>query len=181
MPMPTAHPAGLVEVVATRDQEYLPALSADGTCCSLPGLGSAKPRATWSASPLRTSLGPSASGPSAPSMQGSPWKTPSTQLQAMAAPPSRWTTARCSGHQNTGAGQPENIDLYLRALSHCWKTPGDETVYLWSEPKPLDALNTPDGWESQPAVSPDGEWLYFARSPSGNHPDAQGNPPLTSW
>ena len=31
----------------------------------------------------------------------------------------------------------------------------------WGEPEPLDELNTPDGRESYPTISPDGFTLYF--------------------
>ena len=97
----------------------------------------------------------------------------------MAAPPFPWTTGPCIWPSSLLLpGNPENVDLYSTRYSLMEDT-GDEQVYLWTEPEPIAALNTPDGWESQPAISPDGQTLYFAAIRPGTTPDEQATRPST--
>ena len=74
-------------------------------------------------------------------------------------------------------GNPENIDLFSTRYSLLDDT-GEERVYLWTDPEPLNNLNTPDGWESQPAISPDGQTLFFAAVRPGTTPDENGHPTI---
>lgn len=74
-------------------------------------------------------------------------------------------------------GNPNNIDLFVTTYELVDEVDG-ERFYLWNEPVALASLNTPDGWESQPAISPDGQTLYFAAVRPGTTPDAKGNPTM---
>lgn len=74
-------------------------------------------------------------------------------------------------------GQPNNIDLFVTTYELIDEVDG-ERIYLWNDPVPLESLNTPDGWESQPAISPDGQSLYFAAVRPGTTTDPKGNPTM---
>lgn len=52
----------------------------------------------------------------------------------------------------------QNCDIYFSVFS------GES----WSEPKSVgDHINRPDSWESQPSVTANGDWLYFASNRKG--------------
>ena len=74
-------------------------------------------------------------------------------------------------------GHPDNIDLYVTNYELLDEVDG-ERFYMWNDPKPLSALNTPDGWESQPSISPDGQDLYFAAVRPGTTPSPESHPSI---
>ena len=74
---------------------------------------------------------------------------------------------------------PDNIDL-MRAEYVLDGTDGEgRKVYSWSELEALPApLVSPDGWEAQPALSPDGKELFFAAVDATSLKDRDGNPTM---
>lgn len=60
---------------------------------------------------------------------------------------------------NTGKRKGANdVDIYLSRFRNG----------QWSEPQPIN-INTPDYWESTPALSPDGKTLYFSSNRKGGY------------
>jgi len=60
---------------------------------------------------------------------------------------------------NTGKRKGANdVDIYLSRFRNG----------QWSEPQPIN-INTPDFWESTPALSPDGKTLYFSSNRKGGY------------
>ncbi len=168
----------VLESVATRDQEYLPAVSADGTLLFFTRAGERKAKGDLVSQPFESFSWAKRSGPSTPFNAGEPMEDPFNKTAGYGgASISVDNRSLFLAIKTPEPGNPENIDLYAARYALLDDT-GDETVYLWSEPSPLTALNTPDGWESQPAVSPNGEWLYFAAVRPGTTPDAQGQPTI---
>lgn len=59
----------------------------------------------------------------------------------------------------------KNMDIYRVHYDTHMDFGSGKQVFTWSEPENLGpAINTPDGWESQPTLSADGRTLYFAKS-----------------
>ena len=71
---------------------------------------------------------------------------------------------------------PANIDLFVTEY-HVEDRELDGTpVYTWSHLAPLEGdVNSPQGWEAQPALSGDGQTLFFAAAREECTPDADGN------
>lgn len=63
--------------------------------------------------------------------------------------------------KNPVAGNPENIDLFTTRYEYIGED-GGRRIYQWTEPTPLESINTEKGWESQPSLSGDGRYLFFA-------------------
>ena len=60
-------------------------------------------------------------------------------------------------------GNPDNIDIFVTRYELSYSEKEAKEIYQWSELESLgDAINTDDGWESQPSLSGDGKTLYFA-------------------
>ena len=72
---------------------------------------------------------------------------------------------------------PQNIDLlYSRLESQTGKTTEPSR---WTPLKPLPgSINSPDGWEAQPALSPDGQELFYAVIDGTTLQDEAGNPTM---
>ncbi len=171
-------PPQVLESVATRDQEYLPALSADGTLLFFTRAGERKAKGDLVSKPFEKFTWARRTGPSVAFDNGSAMEEPFNRTSGYGgASISVDNRSLFLAVKTPVPGHPENIDLFSARYSLLEDT-GEETVYLWNEPQALDALNTPDGWESQPAVSPDGRWLYFAAVRPGTTTDAQGNPTI---
>jgi len=171
-------PPQVLASVATRDQEYLPALSADGTLLFFTRAGERKAKGDLVSKPFEKFTWARRPGPSVAFDNGTAMEDPFNRTSGYGgASISVDNRSLFLAVKTPVPGHPENIDLFSARYSLLEDT-GDETVYLWSEPQALDALNTPDGWESQPAVSPDGQWLFFAAVRPGTTTDAQGNPTI---
>lgn len=171
-------PPRVLEAVATGDQEYLPALSADGTLLFFTRAGERKAKGDLVSKPFEKFTWARRTGPSVSFDNGEAMEEPFNRTSGYGgASISVDNRSLFLAVKTPVPGHPENIDLFSARYALLEDT-GDETVYLWSEPEPLDALNTPDGWESQPAVSPDGQWLYFAAVRPGTTTDSQGNPTI---
>ncbi len=173
-----APPPRVLSSVASRDQEYLPALSADGTLLFFTRAGERKAKGDLVSKPFEYFTWSRRTGPSVPFDAGEAMEAPFNRTSGYGgASISVDNRLLLLAIKNPAPGNPENIDLFAARYELLDDT-GDEKVYLWSEPEPLAVLNTPDGWESQPAISPDGKWLYFAAIRPGTTEDAQGNPTI---
>jgi len=76
--------------------------------------------------------------------------------------------------QRPTGSNPDNIDL-MRA-DYVFD---GESNYSWSDLEALPApINSPDGWEAQPALSPDGLELFFAAVDGTSLKDRDGNPTM---
>jgi outer membrane protein OmpA-like peptidoglycan-associated protein len=71
-----------------------------------------------------------------------------------------------------------NVDLFVTTYEVTGTDANGRPRYAWGELRPVDALNSASGWDAQPALSSDGNTLYFARIDAGTTPDASGNPTM---
>lgn len=171
-------PPKVLSSVASRDQEYLPALSPDGTLLFFTRAGERKAKGDLVSKPFEKFTWARRESPDLDFDAGEAMEDPfNRQMGYGGASISVDNRSLFLAIKTPAPGNPENIDLYS-ARYELMEDTGDEVVYLWSEPAALDALNTPDGWESQPAISPDGKWLYFAAVRPGTTEDAQGQPTI---
>jgi outer membrane protein OmpA-like peptidoglycan-associated protein len=70
---------------------------------------------------------------------------------------------------------PENFDLYSAKYSFVTNDKTGEKEYVWSELERLSDLVNSDGWESQPSLSGDGMFLFFAAARTECIKDSDGN------
>jgi len=82
---------------------------------------------------------------------------------------------------NPTGSNPDNIDLYVTTYEIVDKDDAGEYFYLWEPLSPVDALNTRDGWEAQPALSADGNELFYAAVNAQSIQDNNGNPTMDIW
>ena len=80
----------------------------------------------------------------------------------------------------TGAN-PDNIDLYVTEYEIVERDNDGAYFYVWGPLAPVAALNTTDGWEAQPALSADGNELFFAAVNANSRQDRNGNPTMDIW
>lgn len=74
---------------------------------------------------------------------------------------------------------PENIDLFVVKYEVLGARPSGGFDYRWGPLIALpDHINSPDGWEAQPAFSADGTELFFAAVKATSIPDENGNPTM---
>lgn len=178
----TAHtdapPPRILAEVASRDAEYLPALSADGTLLFFTRAGERKAKGDLVSKPFEEFTWARRTGPATPFDSGVRLKDPFNRSSGYGgASISVDNRSLYLAIKSPAPGNPENIDLFSTRYSLMEDT-GDDKVYLWTDPEPISTLNTPDGWESQPAISPDGQTLYFAAIRPGTTPDENGNPTI---
>lgn len=168
----------VLDELSTQDAEYLPALSADGTLLFFTRAGERKAKGDLVSRPFETFSWARRPGPSSAfdggTALGAPFDKSSGYGGASISIDNR---SLFLAIKTPTPGAPENIDLYS-ARYELLEGKGPGAQYLWSEPTALSTLNTPDGWESQPAISPDGKWLYFAAVRPGTTEDSQGNPSI---
>ncbi len=80
---------------------------------------------------------------------------------------------------NPVPNNPDNIDLFVVKYEVLGKRTGGGFDYQWGPLTPLPAsINSPDGWEAQPAFSADGTELFFAAVKAASIPDESGNPTM---
>lgn len=79
--------------------------------------------------------------------------------------------------ENPLPGAPQNIDLFR--VPYEVVTDGDQGFrYRWGQLEALPSpINTPD-WEAQPALSADGKELFYSTIHAGTTPDASQNPTM---
>ncbi|MBO74506.1 MAG: hypothetical protein CMD33_04450 [Flavobacteriales bacterium] len=82
---------------------------------------------------------------------------------------------------NPTGGNADNIDLYVTEYEIVDKDDNGDFFYIWGPLAPIVALNTPDGWEAQPALSADGNELFFAAVNANSRQDRNGNPTMDIW
>ena len=175
---PDAAAPRVLSEVATRDGEYLPTLSADGTLLFFTRAGQRKAKGDLVSQAFEEFSWARRMGPSHPFDSGEALESPFNRSNGYGgASISIDNRSMYLAIKTPATGNPENIDLYATRYELLDDT-GGERVYLWSDPQPLDVLNPPDGWESQPAISPDGRTLYFAAVHPGTTEDAGGNPTI---
>lgn len=171
-------PPRVLTSVASADQEYLPALSADGTLLFFTRAGERKAKGDLVSKPFEKFTWARRENPNLAFDAGEAMEDPFNRTSGYGgASISVDNRSLFLAIKTPSAENAENIDLFSARYELLDDT-GDEVVYLWSEPTPLHALNTPDGWESQPAISPDGGWLYFAAVRPGTTENAQGQPTI---
>jgi outer membrane protein OmpA-like peptidoglycan-associated protein/Tol biopolymer transport system component len=80
---------------------------------------------------------------------------------------------------NPTSKNPRNIDLFMTTyVVNCRDGKGG-FLYYWDDLTLLgDAVNTSQGWEAQPALSPDGRELFFASARETSTLDSDGNPTM---
>ncbi len=83
--------------------------------------------------------------------------------------------------QNPVAGFPNNIDLFRAKYQLLDRNDDGTRTYFWGDLMPIAALNSPDGWEAQPALSPDGMELFFSSVNARSITDASGNATMDIW
>ena len=82
---------------------------------------------------------------------------------------------------NPTGRNPHNIDLYVTEYEILDQDDNGDFFYIWGPLSPVAALNTPDGWEAQPALSADGNELFFAAVNADSRQDRNGNPTMDIW
>ena len=82
---------------------------------------------------------------------------------------------------NPTGGNPDNIDLYVTEYEIVERDNDGAYFYVWGPLAPVAALNTTDGWEAQPALSADGNELFFAAVNANSRQDRNGNPTMDIW
>lgn len=82
---------------------------------------------------------------------------------------------------NPTGTNPDNIDLYVTTYEIVDRDDNGDFFYVWEALKPVESLNTPDGWEAQPALSADGMELFFAAVNERSLKDANGNATMDIW
>lgn len=70
---------------------------------------------------------------------------------------------------------PENFDLFSAKYELVTDDRTGEKKYIWSELERLSDFVNSDGWESQPSLSGDGQYLFFAAARAECIQDADGN------
>ncbi len=80
---------------------------------------------------------------------------------------------------NPTASNPDNIDIFRVKYEVTGRTDGGGFTYEWGALEALpSAVNSPDGWEAQPALSADGQSLFFSAVKAHSIPDQNGNPTM---
>ena len=82
---------------------------------------------------------------------------------------------------NPTRSNPDNIDLYVTEYEFLDQDYNGDFFYIWGPLTPVATLNTPDGWEAQPALSADGSELFFAAVNADSRQDRNGNPTMDIW
>ena len=78
-------------------------------------------------------------------------------------------------------GAPNNIDLFVAKHEVLDRNDDGSYIYFWGSLKPLTSLNTTDGWEAQPAISADGNELFFSAVNANSIADRSGNQTMDIW
>lgn len=80
---------------------------------------------------------------------------------------------------NPTPDNPQNIDLFTTTYIVNGKNETGDFYYYWGELNLLGPeINTPMGWEAQPALSAEGDELFFASARENSTLDDDGNPTM---
>lgn len=82
---------------------------------------------------------------------------------------------------NPTGKNPDNIDLYVTEYEIVDRDDNGAFFYVWGPLAPVEPLNSMDGWEAQPALSADGNELFFAAVNADSRQDRNGNPTMDIW
>ena len=83
--------------------------------------------------------------------------------------------------QNPSPENPNNIDLYMTHYNVLDRENDGTYLYIWGALRPVEGINSVNGWEAQPALSADGNELFFASVNERSIPDASGNLTMDIW
>ena len=169
----------LTEVNTTSD-EYLPALSPDGSLLFLTHAERVKPkgdvvsrveeRFQWAKRPADQDKFNSPENLPSPFNDGTRYGGASISVD------NRELFIAAS---NPLPNYPENIDLFLVNYEVLGQRESGGFNYRWGSMECLsNAINSPDGWEAQPALSSNGTELFFSAVKSNSTPDADNNPTM---
>jgi outer membrane protein OmpA-like peptidoglycan-associated protein/tetratricopeptide (TPR) repeat protein len=79
--------------------------------------------------------------------------------------------------KNPSKENPDNYDIYRTKYRRVTDELTGKQLYVWEDLELMGPeINTPDGWESQPSLSADGNTLYFATVRPGCVPMKDGSP-----
>ena len=82
---------------------------------------------------------------------------------------------------NPTSRNPENIDLFVTEYEIVDRGEEGDFFYVWGGLTPVEELNTREGWEAQPALSADGSELFFAAVNADSRQDKNGNSTMDIW
>ena len=83
--------------------------------------------------------------------------------------------------QNPLPSAPNNIDLFVAKYEVLDRNDDGSYIYYWGDLEPLTSLNTTNGWEAQPALSANGKELFFSAVSANSIADASGNKTMDIW
>ena len=174
------HPASIPPISTIRD-EFLPALSPDGSLLFFTRRERHKAKGDVVSTESEVFY--------AAERQVDAEFTPGTALESPFNTGARYGGASISvdnrelyiAASNPTGSHPDNIDLYVTTYEIVDRDDNGEFFYVWESLRPVDALNTQDGWEAQPALSADGTELFFAAVNEQSVLDANGNPTMDIW
>lgn len=83
--------------------------------------------------------------------------------------------------QNPTNEAPDNVDIFMTHYNVLDRESDGSFIYIWGALRPVEGINTVDGWESQPSLSADGNELFFATINRFSTPDRSGNPTMDIW
>lgn len=172
----------VVEPISFFEDEYLPALSPDGSLLFFTRRGKAKAKGDILASDfesfnmaVRRNY---ADGFESDVTLDSPFNT---GMRFGGASISVDNLELYIAAQNPSSANPDNIDLFVTKYEVLGQDAEGNFQYLWGALNPLIHINTPNGWEAQPALSADGKQLYFASINAQSIQDDRGNPTMDIW
>ena len=174
------HPASIPPVSTSRD-EFLPALSPDGSLLFFTRRERYKAKGDVVSTESEVFY-------AAERVGGEEFK-PGSALESPFNTGARYGGASISvdnrelyiAASNPTGRNPDNIDLYVTEYEILDQDDNGDFFYIWGPLSPVAALNTPDGWEAQPALSADGNELFFAAVNADSRQDRNGNPTMDIW
>lgn len=171
----TPHP---VRGINSADDEYLPALSPDGTLLFLTRKFNYKAKGDVVSQQIERFSFAERAGAEGPFGPLEPLPEPfNTGPHYGGASISVDNRELYIAAENPLPGAPQNIDLF-RVPYEVVSDGAQGIRYQWGKLEALPfPINTPD-WEAQPALSADGKELFFAAIHAGTTPDASQNPTM---
>jgi outer membrane protein OmpA-like peptidoglycan-associated protein/uncharacterized protein (UPF0332 family) len=172
----------VIQEISFYEDEFLPALSPDGSLLFFTRRGKAKAKGDVLTREVET-FNMSIRGNDSPVFE------PDVALESPFNTGMRYGGASISidnlelyiAAQNPTATNPNNIDLFMTQYEVLDRDDDGNYLYLWGELSPISNVNTNEGWEAQPALSADGKQLYYASVNEHSIKDDAGNPTMDIW
>ena len=172
----------VVQEISLYEDEFLPALSPDGSLLFFTRRGKAKAKGDVLTRDVETFN-------MAIRQDFSPEFEPDIILESPFNTGMRYGGASISvdnlelyiAAQNPSPAHPDNIDLFMTEYEVLDRDDEGNYLYLWGDLTPVKSINSPEGWEAQPALSADGKQLYFSAVNKNSIKDASGNPTMDIW